>query len=202
MDVYTTFDIARICNVHHTTVIFWVNEKKLPAYLTPGGHRRVKKEDLLIFMRKYSMPIPDGLARNNKKILIVDDDHDALNELSSVLTAEGFEVDLAFSGFEAGKKVYVSKPDLILLDFMMPGMDGFGVCSILKQDKETAFIPIIAVTALNGGDEVERIKKSGVKVYFSKPLDLARLIKAVKDVLKINNTVGERAVENVFLKNK
>ncbi|MFH1691815.1 MAG: response regulator [Candidatus Omnitrophota bacterium] len=186
MEIFSTFEISKICNVHHTTVICWIKEKKLLAYLTPGGHRRVKKEDLLDFMCKFSIPIPDTLARSNKSILVVDDDREALDELSSALRAEGFEVNLAFSGFEAGKKVYVSKPDLILLDFMMPGMDGFEVCSILKSDKETASIPIIAVTALNGGDEVEKIKKCGVKLYFSKPLDLARLIKAVRDVLKIS----------------
>ncbi len=192
MEIFSTFEISKICNVHHTTVICWINEKKVPAYVTPGGHRRVKKEDLLDFMRRYGIPIPETLARNNKRILIVDDDRSALDELSSALSAEGFEVDLASSGFEAGKKVYVSKPDLILLDFMMPGMDGFEVCSILKKDKEAASIPVIAITALNGGDEVERIKKCGVKVYFSKPLDLARLIKVVKDILAVSDTACAR----------
>lgn len=194
MEIFSTFDISKICNVHHTTVIYWINEKKIPAYLTPGGHRRVKKEDLLDFMRKFNIPIPDTLARVYKRILVIDDDHDALDELNSALRAEGFEVDLASSGFEAGQKVHVCKPDLILLDFMMPGMDGFEACSILKNDKETASIPVIAVTALNGGDEVEKIKECGVKAYFSKPLDLARLIKTVKDVLKI------RGVQQAIMK--
>ncbi len=194
MEIFSTFDISKICNVHHTTVIYWINEKKIPAYLTPGGHRRVKKEDLLDFMRKFNIPIPDTLARVYKRILVIDDDHDALDELNSALRAEGFEVDLASSGFEAGQKVHVCKPDLILLDFMMPGMDGFEACSILKNDKETASIPVIAVTALNGGDEVEKIKECGVNAYFSKPLDLARLIKTVKDVLKI------RGVQQAIMK--
>lgn len=186
MEIYSTFEISKICNVHHTTVICWINEKKLHAYLTPGGHRRVKKEDLLDFMRKYGIPIPETVARVQKRVLIVDDDPDALSELSSAFSAEGFEVDLASSGFEAGRKVYACKPDLILLDFLMPGMDGFEVCSVLKSDKETASIPIIAVTALNGKGEVERIKKCGVRLYFSKPLDLTRLLKTVKDILKVS----------------
>ena len=61
--VLTTHQVAKECNVHHTTVINWVTEGKLKAYTTPGGHRRISEEDLVKFMKKYEIPIPDKILK-------------------------------------------------------------------------------------------------------------------------------------------
>jgi len=60
--VFTTHQIAKECNVHHTTVINWINEGKLDSYSTPGGHRRVTEENLVRFMNKYQIPVPARLG--------------------------------------------------------------------------------------------------------------------------------------------
>jgi excisionase family DNA binding protein len=184
-EVFSTYQVARICNVHHTTVINWVKEDILKAYTTPGGHRRIKKEDLLAFMQSYEIPVPDSIYRKCKQVLVVDDDPEALEEYKDALSGFGFELEFAADGFEAGIKIYRQRPDLILLDFKMPGLNGFQVCDILHRDEETKDIPVIAVTVLTSKDEIEKIKDYGVKEYFAKPVDMDRLIKAIKDNLGI-----------------
>ena len=184
-EVFSTYQAAHVCNVHHTTVINWVKEGILKAYTTPGGHRRVKREDLIAFMQGYKIPIPESMHKSLKQVLVVDDDIEALEEYKDALSGSGFELDFAVDGFEAGMKIYRQRPDLILLDFKMPGLDGFQVCDILHRDEETKDIPVIAAAVLSSEEEIDKIKDCGVKNYFSKPIDMDKLIKSIKDNLGI-----------------
>lgn len=184
--VYSTHLIAEICNVHYTTVISWIEDGKLKAYTTPGGHRRIEKLDLIEFLKKYELPFPKELLKMRKIVLIVDDEPDFLEEMKEALNGNGFDLDFALSGFEAGTKVYTKKPDLILLDFKMPGMDGFKVCGELKKNSSTCEIPVFAVTALNLYDDIERIKQSGVVAYIPKPVDVDNLLRLIKKKLNLN----------------
>ncbi len=184
-NIFTTYNVAKFCNVHHTTVIHWVNEGKLEAYTTPGGHRRIKKDILIEFMEKYGMPVSEELKSKKKRLLLVDDDEDALQEYKEALSGNGFIFDFATNGFEAGTKIYKSRPDIILLDFKMPGMDGFQVCEILHKDPQTAHIPIIAVTVLKSNEDVQRIKEYGVREYLPKPVDIEKLKKMIIRILGI-----------------
>ena len=182
--ILTTHQTASLCNVHHTTVINWINEEKLKAYTTPGGHRRIDEDDLIKFMKKYQIPIPEKLLGKKKTILIVDDDIEFLEELKVALGNNGFDLDFASNGFEAGRKIYTKRPALILLDFKMPGLDGFEVCKILHMYGDTSNIPIFAVTILNSKEEIKKIRACGVKRYIPKPVDMDKLIKSVKSALR------------------
>ncbi len=181
--IYSTQQIAKNCHVHYTTVISWIEEGKLNAYTTPRGHRRIKRSDLIQFLKKYDLPLPDELLRSKIRILIVDDSADFLDEMKAALDDHGFDLDFALSGFEAGSKVYSKKPDLILLDFKMPGMDGFKVCNALKKDSSTCKIFIFAITALNSHDDIEKIKQCGVNAYIPKPVDIDYLLRMIKKTL-------------------
>ncbi len=181
----STYQIADLCKVHHTTVINWIKDGMLPGYTTPGGHRRVLQDELKDFMQRYKIPMPEQMHRDkNYRVLIVDDDIEFLEELREALSGDGYIIDCALNGFEAGRKIFQKKPDMILLDFKMPGIDGFQVCQILKQDKDMRAIPVIAVTSMTSADEVERIKKSGVRRYFPKPLNVIKLKKFLQTTLK------------------
>lgn len=180
---YSTHQAAGICDVHISTIINWMNEGRLKGYTTPGGHRRIEKEDLIFFMRKHHIPIPEELVRKTKRILIVDDDKEVLSELKEALSGSGYDIELAEEGFAAARSVYKKRPDLILLDFKMPGLDGFSVCDMLRMDKETKDIPVIAITALNSEEEIDSIKKCGVKKYMQKPVNIGRLIEALNEFL-------------------
>ncbi len=183
--LFTTYEVASILGVHHTTIINWVKEKKLKAFVTPGGHRRIKKEDIKSFAEEYNIPILNEFDKKNKLVLIVDDNQDILDELSEALNGNNFEIDTATDGFQAAKKIYENNPDLILLDFKMLGMDGFEVCNVLKNDKKTARIPIFAVTSLSSDEDREKIKRCGVKEFFPKPIDIEKILKKIKKVMEL-----------------
>jgi DNA-binding response OmpR family regulator len=123
-----------------------------------------------------------------KKILVVDDDADLVELLSFNLKKAGFAIGTAFDGIEALKKARSIAPDLILLDLMLPELDGFAVCEILRRDSATAAIPVIMLTALSG--ELGRLAglDSGANDYVTKPFSLKQLVSKVDEFLKKRDT--------------
>ncbi|MCB1194842.1 response regulator [bacterium] len=183
---YTTFQISKLCDVYPTTVINWIEEGKLTAYKTPGGHRRVKKEDLITFLKKFNIPvIIDSDASNSRKILVVDDDAVILETLKALLEKSNFEVTTVTNGFDAGFVIARWMPDLIVLDMVMPDLDGFEICRRLKSDKTTADIPIIAITAYSGTEEISKIHSVKADDYLTKPFKGPELVKKIEFFLAI-----------------
>lgn len=119
-----------------------------------------------------------------KKILVVDDEPDVVRILSKSLMANGFEVITANDGLECIAKVENEPPDLILLDNIMPNMDGQAVLEKLKASKETEEIPIIMVTALADEKDITGAQKDGAIEYVVKPFDYNVLLKQIKQTLK------------------
>ncbi|MBU0485318.1 MAG: response regulator [Proteobacteria bacterium] len=121
----------------------------------------------------------------NEKILLVDDEEINLRLLTKWLIPLGYDVEFASNGEEAVRKVRENQPDLIILDIMMPIMDGHEACRILKEDPETMNIPIIIVTALH--DQESKIKglSASANDFLSKPIDQGELLIRVKNLLKI-----------------
>jgi DNA-binding response OmpR family regulator len=118
------------------------------------------------------------------KILIVDDELDILDFVQISLEADGFEVITASSGKEALAKIKQESPDLILLDLMMPQMDGYEVMKILKADKQTRNVPVIMLTALAQVDDKIKGLNTGADDYITKPFDLRELTARVNAILK------------------
>ena len=118
------------------------------------------------------------------EILVVDDDRDVAQSIELALRRHGFRVVLAHSGVEALKLLRRYRPDLVLLDVLMPGMSGIEVCRRLRADENTAEMPIIFLTAR--GQERDRIEglRAGADDYLSKPFNLEELILRVKAVLR------------------
>lgn len=119
-----------------------------------------------------------------KKILIVDDEPDALKMMVARIKASGYEAITAGDEEECLKKAVAEKPDLILLDVLLPGMGGFGVCKSLKADPKTKDIPVIMVTALLGGTATKKALESGAEYLITKPFDAADLLWEIEDALK------------------
>lgn len=177
---FTTFEIGEICEVNPTTVQNWVKEKKLKAYVTPGGHRRVRKEDLKAFMNEFGMPIPPGLADTRPHVLIVDDEPEVLDMLKLVLESSGEELEIATArgGVEALLLIGERKPDLLILDIVLPGMNGIEVCTKLKSSPATRNIKIVAITGVHDPSLRVRILEAGADLFFFKPLDVAEFREA------------------------
>jgi len=120
-----------------------------------------------------------------RKILVVDDVEVNIQLLTSYLTAEGYEVIPAADGEEAIEKVKSADPDLVLLDVMMPKMNGFDACKILKEGTKTKFVPVIMVTALNEIEDKIKGIDSGADDFLSKPFNKLELLARVRSLLRI-----------------
>ncbi|HGJ64773.1 TPA: response regulator [bacterium] len=119
-----------------------------------------------------------------KKILIIDDEPDVIETLEFMLKARGFEIISASDGLSGLSRAKTDNPDLILLDIMMPGMDGYEVCSKLKRETATKNIPIIMLTAKGESDAVLSAHKSGANDYIVKPYNLPTLLAKLNKFIK------------------
>jgi len=182
----TTFEISQICEVNPTTVQNWVKEKKLKAYVTPGGHRRIRREDLMAFMKKFGLPLPVGLQNGSQMVLIVDDEPEVLKILSEAFRAknESVKVMTALSGVEALLLIGEHKPDLLILDIMMPGMNGFEVCKKLSDKTGMPSLKIVAITGHADTDLKDRILRAGADRFYRKPLNIMQFCQECLDLLK------------------
>ncbi|OGX56560.1 MAG: hypothetical protein A2447_02940 [Omnitrophica WOR_2 bacterium RIFOXYC2_FULL_38_12] len=181
----TTSDIAEYCDVSPRTAVQWISEGKIKAYRTPGNHSRVKIEDFLTFLKNYNIPIPKEFIStdsqdNKKRILIVDDDKDmALTIERTLKLPRKYDIDLAFDGFDAGRKVIEFKPDLVILDIRMPGMDGYAVTKRIKDIPELLHTKIIAISAFFEEEGREKILSLGANVCLDKPFNKEDLLNGV-----------------------
>jgi len=117
-------------------------------------------------------------------VLVVDDEVHNLEVLQGFLHLEGFHVVTAEDGETALRTLPASRPDLVLLDVRLPGVDGFEVCRRIKNDPATAFVPVVIVTALQGTQERMRGAAAGADEFLSKPYDHTELITRVKALLR------------------
>ena len=186
---FTTGDIAKFCHVSHRAVLKWVISGKLQAYRTPGKHSRVKSEDFLCFLHQYHMPVPEELRSSSvarKKVLIVDDDRGTVHSLKRILMLENkYDIETAFDGFIGGRKFAQFKPDLVILDIYMPGLDGYEVCSDIRRNPNNKHVKILAISGMRDQEEIKKIMNLGADDYLFKPFS-NKMLK-----VKISKFLGE-----------
>ena len=119
-----------------------------------------------------------------KRILIVDDEPGLLKAIQIRLRAAGYEVLIAYNGFECLRTAQQEKPDLILLDIVMPDLDGFGTLEKLKENIQTKSIPVIMLTSKSQLDDVTKAANLGVEDYIVKPFDSQAMLGKIKKVLQ------------------
>lgn len=154
------------------TVRGWALQGLLKADVTPGGHRRFSLTEVERFARERDFE--NGRAAT--RVLIVDHTESVARYLRDFLTFHGIEADFACDGFEAGCKLQSFQPDVLLLDFMMPHLNGFDVCRRVRQSPGTRHVRVIAMTALQSPSNQERILGAGAAACLLKPIDDKRLI--------------------------
>ena len=126
-------------------------------------------------------------SNHQPHICIVDDNEMAREVIADLLSTEGYNVSLATSGPEIIENIGRIQPDVILMDVMMPGMSGYDVCHVLKQDEQWQHIPIILVTALNGREDMLQGLQAGADEFLSKPVNGSELRARVRTMLRIKN---------------
>jgi len=183
--ILSTAAIAKMLGVDPNSVINWIDQKLLKAYRTPGGHRRVRVEDLIEFLRAHQMPIPPELRPRPTRILVVDDDSAFARMVAGEIAAANpaYETLTAHDGFEAGALVISHTPDVVILDLRMPGMDGLEVCRRIKSREETKHTEVLVVTAYPSRENGQSALRCGARACFTKPVDLEALLKEVEACL-------------------
>jgi len=178
----STFDVAELLQVDPGSVANWVDGGLLKAHRTPGGHRRVAADDLVAFLHAHEMPVPPELREGPARVVVVDDEP-AMTQLiaKAIRTAHPeYEVTEAHDGFGAGTVIATIRPEVVVLDLRMPGMDGFEVCRQIKSRDATRGTVVIAVTAYPTEEGSERVMSCGAKLCLAKPLELDELIAEVE----------------------
>ena len=182
-DIHTIPQAARLCGMSRGTIWKYVKSGEIKAFMTPGGHYRIKQSDFNNFMRRNNM-YPHALNKpDSQRILIVDDEPEILKMLTRILSPDGYSLETARDGFDAGVKIITFKPVLVMLDLIMPGIDGFEVCRQIKTNADTAHIRVLAVTGHDCKDNRDRILSEGADAYLAKPFFKKELMQAIETLL-------------------
>ncbi len=188
----TPIEVAELLMVSPVTVRQWAQKGLLNAATTPGGHRRFLRREVERFARQRGLALqpPEG---DTMRILIVDDDKLVAESLEALFQefSDSVTVEVAYDGFDAGQKILGFQPHVVLLDLVMPGLDGFQVCARLKADPTTKASRIIAMTTFPSRDNVRRILEAGAEICLSKPLNVETLLDTIG--LETEPSAGKRA---------
>lgn len=172
----TPNEVAKLLMVSPVTVRQWAQKGQLKAETTLGGHRRFMYQEVVRFAKTH------GLAFNTEqdeiKVLIVDDDEQLSKFLNELLIAKNKDVvvESVNNGFDAGTKIYSFSPTIVLLDLMMPDINGIEVCRRIKSDPSTRAMRIISMTGFHTPENVEKILNAGAEVCLAKPLNTQLLL--------------------------
>ena len=146
--LFTASDIARFCQVDLKTIHNWSEKGEIRHFRTPGRHLRFRRLDVLDFLRKYGYPIPQALRQGKPKVVVIDEDPDALAPLRRSL-GRRFEVSAFVDPFEGLVSLAATQPDALIVDVTMTAMDGVKLLTRLRAIALTAHIRTIAYATLD-----------------------------------------------------
>ena len=184
--VFTTGEAAKICNVSQQTIIRCFDSGQLKGFRVPGSRfRRIPRDVLYRFMKDNGIPT-DALESGRRRALIVDDDEELVELIRDVFDADGrFDVRVANNGFDAGMMVKEYKPDVIVLDVMLPDINGKEVCQRVRSDTSLDDVRIICISGMVEADKIDDLKEAGADEFMQKPFEVDSLFANVCGLLDI-----------------
>jgi excisionase family DNA binding protein len=184
--VFTTGEAAEVCKISQQTIIRCFDSGRLRGFRVPGSRfRRIPREELVRFMRDNNIPT-DILEGGKRRILIVDDDEQIIELFQDVLGRdERFAVKAARTGYDAGVMTEQFKPDLMILDYMLPDINGNIVCKTVRANPNQSAMKIIIVSGVVNQSEVEDLLDAGADEFVKKPFNLDQLMKMVNELLEL-----------------
>ncbi len=184
--VFTTGEAAKICKVSQQTIIRCFDNGTLKGFRVPGSRfRRIPRDLLYSFMKENGIPT-DALESGKRKVLIVDDDEELVELLSDVFERDGrFDVRTANNGFGAGMLVNEFRPDLVVLDVMLPDINGKEVCQRVRTDSNLDAVKIICISGMVEQDKIADLMASGADDFINKPFSVDKLLERSCDLLEI-----------------
>lgn len=191
--IYTTYDIGRMTGTDPTTVHKWIDKGLMRGYRTPGGHRRVRAEDLRTFLLAHQMPIPKELGGpDSLRVLLVDEDAQAMKALSKALKKQrpNWDVLVLQSGIEALLQLKSIAPDALVFNMTQQEVDGVALCQQIRAVQETAGIRTLTMAGRYTAETERKLREAGASACLRKPIAAPDLIAAVEVA------VGLRPAEN------
>jgi excisionase family DNA binding protein len=192
-DLLTVPQAAKRCAMSRGTIWKYVKSGEIRAFMTPGGQYRIRQTDFNAFMKRNNMYPHASFEPDSQRILLVDDEPKILKMLTTMLSSAGYSLETAKDGFEAGVKIMTFKPGLVILDLIMPGMDGFEVCRQIKTNTDTARIRVLAVTGHDCQENRNKILLEGADAYLAKPFFKNELMQTIDTLLNAEDPNVHRA---------
>jgi excisionase family DNA binding protein len=188
--VFTTGEAAKICKVSQQTIIRCFDSGQLKGFRVPGSRfRRIPRNELYQFMRENGIPT-DALESGKRKILVVDDDLELVELITDVLDKDGrFEVRSVNNGFDAGMMVKEYHPDLLVLDVMLPDINGKEVCQRVRSDSTMDDVKIICISGMVEQDKIEDLRASGADDFLQKPFEVEQLVDRICQLLEVETSM-------------
>ncbi len=181
--VMTTWEAGRYCNVSPYTIRHWIAEGMLAAYTTPGGHHRLRREDVDAFLSSYHMPSAPELSPGKRRVLLVGFGREdrvvaaALGKISPKL-----DVRASASAFESGLLVSSFFPHLVLFDMDFQGVDWEEACRQIRSDSRLSPVRIAGVTKRITVERVAAAQAAGMAEVIGKPAELPSLRSLIREV--------------------
>ncbi len=184
--VFTTGEAAEVCQVSQQTIIRCFDAGRLKGFRVPGSRfRRIPREELLRFMKSNGIPA-DRLDSGKRRILVVDDDEQIVELFSDVLARDGrFEVRTAATGYDAGVATQDFRPDLMILDYMLPDVNGNVVCQTVRKNPDLEGMKIIIVSGVVNQDEINDLLQAGADDFVKKPFNIEKLVGRIAELLEL-----------------
>ncbi len=182
--VFTTGEAAGICKISQQTIIRCFDSSRLSGFRVPGSRfRRIPRDDLIRFMQNNNMPTTQ-LEGGVHKILVVDDDPEVINLFK---TDDRFKVQTATTGYDAGVMTEQFRPNLMILDFMLPDINGNVVCQTVRSKPHLAAMKIIVVSGVVKQDEIDNLIDAGADDFIKKPFEISNLMDRIESFLHLKN---------------
>ena len=184
--VFTTGEAAEICKVSQQTIIRCFDSGRLKGFRVPGSRfRRIPREALMQFMKDNNIP-PDALDSGKQKVLVVDDDPEIVELFVDVLERDGrFEVKTAATGYDAGILTQEFMPDLVILDYMLPDINGNVVCQTIRSNPNFEHMKIIIVSGVVKREEIDDLLAAGADEFIKKPFNIEHLMARIGELLML-----------------
>ncbi|MBM3998180.1 MAG: response regulator [Planctomycetes bacterium] len=182
--VFTTGEAAKICKVSQQTIIRCFDNGTLKGFRVPGSRfRRIPRDQLFSFMKDNGIPT-DALESGKRKLLIVDDDQELVELMVDVFERDGrYEIRTANNGFDAGMLVKEFRPDVVVLDVMLPDINGKEVCQRVRSDDSLEAVKIICISGMVEHDKIAELRAAGANDFLQKPFVIDRLLDRVCELL-------------------
>ena len=184
--VYTTGEAAEICKLSQQTVIRCFDSGQLRGFRVPGSKfRRIPRTELMSFMKVNGIPM-DSLETDYKiRVLVVDDDPDIVELFVDALKEDGlFEVATATTGYDAGVMTQQFAPDIVVLDYMLPDVNGNVVCRTIRENPELAHIKVLVISGAVNPAEIDKLKAAGADDFIKKPFNIDVVTRRIKELVR------------------